>query len=386
MGARHVAFLTLLCAASHAVPLQRPPTRSGVAMKPSLPQRQVMQSTVWRLRGGASSSKVPAPSKKPKPAEPAVNTKAVMRILASAILPTLLRLLYAVVTTSPAPAVEAAPTLLQRLGVTVAPAAVPSSPKLPWPEAWQVGLATAWVANNLAVMVPGRYDGRSAMAAEKPTAETANLFTPSGWAFIIWAPIFLGEWLMMLYLTSGLPGTMAIGAATAPGWIAATAAQVAWCAAFRPSVCGPSMLWLPAVLLAITGGWLGVSHRAIRSQAYGTVANALVRWPVTLHFGWISAASLVNLNNWLARRGTSLGLKEAVAKGSVAAAVVAAAYVTASTRDPVYPLVIAWALAAVAADGSRSARGLVDDATLDRVRTTARLGCGLAVLLVCTQL
>jgi hypothetical protein len=32
-----------------------------------------------------------------------------------------------------------------------------------------------------------RYDGRSAMQAEKPSAETANLFTPAGWAFAIWA-------------------------------------------------------------------------------------------------------------------------------------------------------------------------------------------------------
>ena len=47
---------------------------------------------------------------------------------------------------------------------------------------------------------------------------------------------------------------------------------------------------------------------------------------------------------------------------------------------------IAWALAAVAADGSRAARGLVDDATLDRLRKAARAGCGLAVLLACTQI
>ena len=46
---------------------------------------------------------------------------------------------------------------------------------------------------------------------------------------------------------------------------------------------------------------------------------------------------------------------------------------------------ITWALAAVAADGSRAARGLVADATLDRLRKAARAGCGLAVLLACTQ-
>ena len=61
-------------------------------------------------------------------------------------------------------------------------------------------------------------------------------------------------------------------------------------------------------------------------------------------------------------------------------------YYRAGTRDPIFAAVIAWALAAVAADGSRAARGLVADATLDRLRKAARAGCGLAVLLVCTQI
>ena len=62
------------------------------------------------------------------------------------------------------------------------------------------------------------------------------------------------------------------------------------------------------------------------------------------------------------------------------------AFNRAGTHDPIFAAVIAWALAAVAADGSRAARGLVADATLDRLRKAARAGCGLAVLLVCTQI
>ena len=134
------------------------------------------------------------------------------------------------------------------------------------------------------------------------------------------------------------------------------------------------------------GAFLGVSHRAIRATSYGPLGNALVRWPVALHFGWITAASLVNLHNWLARRGTALRLKQVAAHVSVAAAVGLAAFVTATTNDPVYPLVIAWALAAVAADGSSAARGLGFDGVLDQVRGVARAGCGLSALLACTQL
>lgn len=340
--------------------------------------------TRHRLRGGASSGKPMKQADK----DPTLKPAYAAYVVAWAVLPTLLRLAVAAATMAPPPPTETEGWLAQLAGwvaTTESATTRPSAPVLPFPKRWQLALAAAWVANNLAVVVPGRYDGRSAMQAEKPSAETANLFTPAGWAFAIWGPIFAGEWLMMLYLTN-VPAAAALGAAASPGWCAATAAQVAWCAAFRPSVCGPRTLWLPAVLLAATGVGLGVSHRAIRSVGHGGVANALVRWPVALHFGWISAASLVNLNNWLARAAAPLRTRELFSLGSVATAVAAAAYVTYSTRDPIFAAVIAWALAAVASDGSRAARGLVADATLDRLRKAARAGCGLAVLLACSQI
>jgi len=341
----------------------------------------LMPSRLHSLRGGATAT--PAQSKKAQPKDPALTLKLASYVIAWAVVPTLLRLAYAA-STLPAPAPEPALTMLQRIGWAAAPTALQATP-LPFPQRWQVELAAAWVANNLAVRVPGRYDGQTAMAAEKPTAATANLFTPSGWAFIIWAPIFMGEFLMMLYLTN-VPAPSAVGAAIARGWVSAAVAQSAWCAAFRPSVCGPAALWLPALLLATTGGCLGVAHRALRATRHGPLANALVRWPIVLHFGWICAAALVNLNNWLARIGAPLALKEATAYASVVAAVGVATYVTVTTRDPVFAAVIAWALAAVVSDGAKNARGLVDDAVLDRVRLAARLGCAAAVLLVCTQI
>jgi hypothetical protein len=343
--------LSVSAASSHTP--APPPLRLRGGSAPALSMPPLL-----RLRGGRGKAAAPAKSE-------SFTTKFVAKVVAAAVAPTLVSLARS----------------YAKYG-TVGPA---------MPKPWQYALAVAWAANMIAVGVPGRYDGRSAMAAEKPTAATANLFTPAGWAFAIWGPIFIGEWLMMSYLTFVDTGpSFRLGMVMAPGWCAGIASQVLWCATFRPSVCGPSLLWLPAALLAITGVGLGVSHRAIRTWIDGNwggpLCNAIVRWPVALHFGWITAASLVNLNNWLARRKSTLQLKKAVAFGSVAAAVTAACYVTASTRDPIFALVIAWALAAVAADGSRSARGLVDAALLDQLRAAARLGCGLAALLVCTQL
>jgi hypothetical protein len=242
-----------------------------------------------------------------------------------------------------------------------------------------MALALAWAANNIAVAVPGRYDGRSAMRDERVDASTTNLFSPAGFAFAIWAPIFIGEWLMMLYLTN-VPRAAALGRIVAPGWIAGTVAQTVWCGAFRPSVCGPSMLWVPTLLLATTGACLGVAHRALRATSIGALSNVLVRWPLTLHFGWISCAALVNLNNWLARIRADVRVKEMASHASAIAAVAAAVYVSMTTGDPIFAGVITWALVAVAIDGNRAARGLVADAVLDRTGVSARIGAGLAAL------
>ena len=357
----------------------------------------INRPALLHLRGGAKTS-----TRRELAEQRGPSKKFVAYVLAWAFLPAIVRIVLSnYFKTAPALSDVVTPTLWQRLGVSAisyeAQSAMLQAPSASaWktalgavPMRWQLALSAAWATNMLAVAIPGRYDGRSAMAADKPTAATANLFTPAGWAFIIWAPIFLGEWLMMLYLTN-VPAAAPLGRAMAPGWIAAVSAQVGWCATFRPSVCGPATLWLPAALLAATGAGLSVAHRAVRSSGGAAglrgCANALVRWPVTLHFGWVVAASLVNGNNWLARSGSALSVREAAAYASVAAAVAVAAYVTATTRDPVFAAVIAWALAAVAADGASGARGLIADGRLDRIRNAARGGCALAVVLVCSQL
>uniref|UniRef100_A0A7S0Q3J2 Uncharacterized protein n=1 Tax=Coccolithus braarudii TaxID=221442 RepID=A0A7S0Q3J2_9EUKA len=327
------------------------------------------------LRGGASNEMA---AKDEQQQEPSLSAVFVAGVLGFAVLPTLLRLAYALATRSAVETAPTSPSLMQSLGMFTAAPSMPKLPPLPYPAVWQVLLAAAWVMNNIAVVVPGRYDGRSVMTSEKPTAAGANLFTPAGYAFIIWAPIFLGEGLMMLYLTNV---QTPLGAAVAPAWCAAALAQSCWCAAFRPSVCGPRLLWVPALLLASTGAALGVAHRAIRTANVGALANCLVRVPVTLHFGWITAAALVNANNYLARTVASVRAKEAAAHASSLAAVAAVAYVSHTTADHVFAGVIAWALGWVAVDGSRAARGLLPEAPLDRVQWSARIGGALAAVL-----
>ncbi|CAN0254026.1 unnamed protein product, partial [Hapterophycus canaliculatus] len=68
----------------------------------------------------------------------------------------------------------------------------------------------------------------------------------------------------------------------------------------------------------------------------------------SLHFGWISCATLVNLNGYFASISMlSNGFKLGMSLLSIFAAVVLGAAVTIVREDPVYMFVIAWALCAV---------------------------------------
>ncbi|CAN0467859.1 unnamed protein product, partial [Hapterophycus canaliculatus] len=64
-----------------------------------------------------------------------------------------------------------------------------------WPitfvDPWQVLTASAWAINMRANSVKGRLDGtrQDTSSGQKPV----RFFSPAGWAFAIWAPIFLGE-------------------------------------------------------------------------------------------------------------------------------------------------------------------------------------------------
>lgn len=58
--------------------------------------------------------------------------------------------------------------------------------------------------NFVAVRVPGRMDGRA--AAGSTNVAQGRFFAPAGWAFAIWAPIFLGELIFVIYQVLCLTG------------------------------------------------------------------------------------------------------------------------------------------------------------------------------------
>lgn len=270
---------------------------------------------------------------------------------------------------------------------------------------WQILSVGAFALNVASVGIPGRVDGemaeeaKRAMAAKKAAkkageAETQEpagiprahwsrgLVSPAGWAFAIWGPIFVLETAFAAMvgnpaLTSSNPAAAAVFGVAAPYWAAACGLQALWCAAFRPWARKPRHFWLPGALLAAEAVALGGAHRAMVSVS-GLEKNALTlnaylcgHLPLAMHFGWITAAAVVSANSFAAVAAWPKQTRVSLAFKSTRLAAAAAAYVSATSGDPVPSFVVAWALAAVASDGGESDAGDVGREALRSLASTA---------------
>lgn len=187
-----------------------------------------------------------------------------------------------------------------------------------------------------------------------------SLVVPKGWAFIIWAPIFLGELvfvtssaLMLKDDASSSPGGVAsVFKKASAGFMVSQVMQSLWAAAFRPKYQG-SAAYISAGLLSGIAYCLNRAHGAYTSSdlraAYGTSDYLLYFLPMTVHFGWTTAASLVNLNGSIAASGdASSNVLAALGHLSAISATAMGVLVTVTRQAPVYGGVIAWALTACA--------------------------------------
>jgi hypothetical protein len=242
----------------------------------------------------------------------------------------------------------------------------------------------AVVLSLYAARQPGRLDGyvvesSSSSSKSKDEKDTTRLVedfmslrrggtlvAPAGWAFAIWGPIFLGE---LVGTTTVAPGTVLASLLTraTAGFVGAQVFQTLWAATFRPKYffIEPSSsssaapvddknkhfsMFLSAFMLAGIALSLNRAH-LVYSQAttgYSLAQYLLHIMPVTLHFGWTTAAALVNFNGSLAVASSSPQVLAVAGWTSVVAATVVSVIVTVSRRAPLYGGVIAWALAACA--------------------------------------
>lgn len=224
--------------------------------------------------------------------------------------------------------------------------------------------AAGFAINVSTVSIPGRLDGRQDEAMRggnlnpnestplsNSTTSTSNgtdvynrarnlsLVTPAGWAFAIWGPIYVGEAIFCTALFLPSSGLASLAPAITAPFVAANLFQTFWCASFRPE--------------SFNGSWTTmISPLMLAGTAYSlSMINAMAagNWflvPITLHFGWTTAATLVNMNSSLAAFHDNDSLVTATGHASVVAATALGVGVTLAHATPAYGLTLAWALTA----------------------------------------
>lgn len=243
----------------------------------------------------------------------------------------------------------------------------------------------AYAINCASVSVPGRIDGQAQdtmqgklMKDQDRTYQTIyspkqgrSLVAPAGWAFAIWGPIYIGEAVFCTALSLKLSDSIVstLPEITAP-FVAANLCQSLWCVAFRPSYMTTTSNWEKYVSVAMLGG-TAYSLSLIHATAAATTWYFV---PLTMHFGWTTAATLVNLNGSVAMSDTSDTTVIAVGHTSALFATILGVAVTLSSLSPVYGLTVAWALSACG-DGMRKRLALQENPT----KTSSELARGMKV-------
>jgi len=209
----------------------------------------------------------------------------------------------------------------------------------------QVAIILVWVVNIIVVQIPGRLDG-GGEGRESPT----NLLSPAPYAFTIWPVIYSTELLFMVWmLISGLiwKESAQLIFNLMPGWVAGNLSQCIWCFTFTPAMADLGLIWVSTVFLAGTAVGLSFVHKVVAE--WSSWANFFLMYvPISLHFGWVTAASLVNLNITLARwniTGWPLILGMYV---SLALAMIVVIPLSISRKSALYAFVVGpWAACAV---------------------------------------
>lgn len=219
----------------------------------------------------------------------------------------------------------------------------------------------AFALNCIFVSLPGRFDNSQVTPEGGPWQ---SLFAPAPWAFAIWGVIYLTEAISSIAvpIVFSVYNQFKIIPTIAPYWVAANLYQCLWCLSFRPKF--EKCLWFPASLLL--GGALSLlgAVRILSNEIVSDIASGksvmqslpliLLRIPLSTHAGWLSAATLLNINGWITYSKAPMPVQIALVFGSIFAAFTAGVVISYQFSDPMYILTIAWAMAALAYQTKRS--------------------------------
>jgi hypothetical protein len=173
------------------------------------------------------------------------------------------------------------------------------------------------------------------------------LIIPANYAFVIWGLIYLG--LVAFGVYQYRPSQRQSSELDDACWllVVASIAQMIWIGLFEARL----FMWSVVPILGILLPLIGMYQRLeIGTRPVSRTVQWLVHAPISLYLGWISVATVVNVAiglyslNW-----TGFGISPPVwTVLMIAVSSVIALVVALQKRDPVFPLVIVWALVAIA--------------------------------------
>jgi len=224
--------------------------------------------------------------------------------------------------------------------------------------------AVAYVANiGLVMGVPSLFNlPDNAELSDK----YQTIVTPAGWAFAIWGVIFTFQaiWATLQLVLPNFRVNPLVLEGVGWRYIAVCAVQVGWTFSFALEQMVMSMFWMLAILYFLFRIYQEQNKVLEEFGHESFSANFwLLRFPFTLHLGWIVAATLVNFNVVLVAHGAASPIQFTSAILSLTTALVVGGVALYTQKgkskpDVTVPLVLCWALNAISKE-LKSRRDLI---------------------------
>jgi hypothetical protein len=215
-----------------------------------------------------------------------------------------------------------------------------------WPCVTAVGVAFVILVNWLANAVPFNGQTTGEVITKDPT-----LFQPAGWAFTIWGLIYALLAVFVVYFVLPMGRRNPFAQRIAPWLAIANVANIAWLLVWHFEFFPLSMA-LILILLGSLAVIYTLLHWRRKGEREATNAERYALWPLaSIYLGWITVASMANAVLLMDRRGWNGPFSlEWWSVIFLLVAIVASAFFGFLRRDAAYPLVIAWAAAAIAVE------------------------------------
>lgn len=197
-----------------------------------------------------------------------------------------------------------------------------------------VANVVAYVANAFVSYGIGTFGLFGFSTNAEVSATFQSLVTPASWTFLIW--IFIFAFQLAWAIAQLLSDFRKMPLVTTIGWnyVIVCVFQIAWTITFCMSIIWASMIGMIGIL--------GFLFRIFSAQSNLPAEHYLywaLKFPMTLHYGWIIAATVVNVNVMLVSLGIEETMQFYIALGSLSTLMLVAC----ATSDLIVLLVLAWA-------------------------------------------